>query len=271
MNKEKTIAIIVEGDSYEGKIWRNIQSIFFCNRLGKLNCKVITLPITENIYMLWNTIKEDEYLDIIEVIRERSKETAELLEGYTRESFSEIYLLFDYDSQQNNLKKGGNPNEVLLNMIDTFDNETENGKMYISYPMAEAIRDYKNNTCLCYSGSCYVSNGITDYKNRSGDNNPKAHLKKYTENDWRDIINIYRSRVACLFGGNEAFSIEDCRHFETKEVLNAQLQFSEKYGKTIVMSGFPLFLIEYFPIEYIEGFIGDRPVYFDNCDMRLFL
>jgi len=34
--------------------------------------------------------------------------------------------------------------ENLLNMLGRFDNETEHGKLFISYPMIEAIRDFQD-------------------------------------------------------------------------------------------------------------------------------
>lgn len=34
-----------------------------------------------------------------------------------------------------------NKEKILALMLETFNNETENGLLYISYPMVEAIRD----------------------------------------------------------------------------------------------------------------------------------
>lgn len=93
MNKA-TIAFIVEGEAREPVIIRNMQSFFF----KKNQIKIITLPVGQNIYMLWKILKEDDFeTDIIEVLRESSPESEQILRGLSRESFSEIYLFFDYD------------------------------------------------------------------------------------------------------------------------------------------------------------------------------
>lgn len=63
--------------------------------------------------------------------------------GLSREDFSEVYLFFDYDAHQTNLGKAVNE-DVIRQMLESFDNETENGKLYISYPMVEALRDYQS-------------------------------------------------------------------------------------------------------------------------------
>ena len=49
--------------------------------------------------------------------------------------FSQVFLFFDCDCHDSSAS-----DDKLKKMLDFFDNETENGKLYISYPMIEAIR-----------------------------------------------------------------------------------------------------------------------------------
>ena len=67
-------------------------------------------------------------------------------ERFDREDFSEGYLFFDYDGHQKNLSKY-DEKDALEQMLMSFDNETENGKLYISYPMVEALRDFEPGIC----------------------------------------------------------------------------------------------------------------------------
>ena len=132
-------AFIVEGEAREPLIIDNISKVFFKH----VNFKIITLPAGQNIYMLWKKLKEDDFdTDIIEVLREEHEELKEQLEGISRDDFSEVYLFFDYDGHQNNLS-GEDDSDALEQMLVSFDNETENGKLYISYPMVEALRDFE--------------------------------------------------------------------------------------------------------------------------------
>ena len=50
-------AFIVEGEAREPLIIDNISKVFFKHS----NFKIITLPAGQNIYMLWKTLKEDEF------------------------------------------------------------------------------------------------------------------------------------------------------------------------------------------------------------------
>lgn len=136
-------AFIVEGEVREPQIIDNISKIFFSHA----NYKIITLPAGENIYMLWKQLKEDDFdTDIIEVLRESNVEVQKQLLGLSRDDFSEVYLFFDYDAHQTNLENTIK-DDVVYQMLESFDNETENGKLYISYPMVEALRDYEPGKC----------------------------------------------------------------------------------------------------------------------------
>lgn len=119
-------AFIVEGEAREPQIIDNISKVFFKHG----NFKIITLPAGENIYMLWKKLKEDDFdTDIIEVLRESNKKIREQLEGLSRDDFSEVFLFFDYDAHQTNL--GKSDDDAINQMLESFDNETENGKLYI--------------------------------------------------------------------------------------------------------------------------------------------
>ena len=94
--------------------------------------------------MLWKKLEADDFeTDIIEVLRESSKELQKLLEGLSREDFSEVFLFFDYDAHQTNLGNADGQ-DALKQMLESFDNETENGKLYVSYPMVTCLITYRD-------------------------------------------------------------------------------------------------------------------------------
>ena len=55
--------------------------------------------------------------------------------------FSQIFLFFDYDFQ--NRIGVDRVNDILEEMLDYFDDETENGKLYVNYPMIESLKHTK--------------------------------------------------------------------------------------------------------------------------------
>lgn len=109
--------------------------------------------------MLWKQLQQDAFqTDIIEIVREYDPLARKLLRNYSRDDFSEVYLFFDYDGHQGNLgqAEGVSGDEVLKAMLQAFDNETDQGKLYVSYPMAEALRDYIPGRCANLTGCFFL-------------------------------------------------------------------------------------------------------------------
>ena len=233
---------IVEGEAREPQIIDNISKVFFY----RLNFKIITLPAGENIYMLWKKLKEDDFdTDIIEVLREDSDEISKQLAGLSRDDFSEVYLFFDYDAQQTNLGKEDDT-DVVAQMLESFDNETENGKLYISYPMVEALRDYKPDDCGDRTACFVATTAMREYKNASAARSVNPQFSKYDFVIWKDIIDVYAMRVSCLFGSAATLEYE---YYSEKvnpyEVYACEAKKTNEEG-VFVLSAFPEFLIDYF-------------------------
>ena len=92
------------------------------------------------IYQLYKQLhKEDFAVDIVSLLKDRSEKNRQELDSYDNDSFSYIYFFFDYDAHATKAD-----DSQVAELIQFFDNETENGKLFISYPMVEAIRHYKD-------------------------------------------------------------------------------------------------------------------------------
>ncbi len=238
-------AFIVEGEAREPSIINNISKVFFAHGAFK----IITLPAGQNIYMLWKKLKADDFdTDIIEVLREENEELEEQLEGLCRDDFSEVYLFFDYDGHQNNLGEDDD-NNVLEQMLISFDNETENGKLYISYPMVEALRDFEEGKCG-KAGQCYVL--ITDmgnYKYVSSTRSIGSQFKKYDFIIWKNIIDVFAMRISCLMKHESTIDyehyVEMVNPFEVYKMEEDEVQKQ----RVFILSAFPEFLVDYFGVK----------------------
>jgi len=208
-------AFIVEGEAREPQIIDNISKVFFSHG----NFKIITLSAGENIYMLWKKLKADD--------------------------FSEVYLFFDYDMHQTNLGKEDDA-DAVKQMLESFDNETENGKLYISYPMVEALRDYKSGICgdrvACFVAITYMK----EYKNASAVRAINPQFKEYDYEIWKDIIDVFAMRVSCLF--ESADTLEYVNYSEKVSPYEVYVrEENETQGEGVfVLSAFPEFLVDYF-------------------------
>ena len=238
-------AFIVEGEAREPQIIENISKVFFAHD----NVKIITLPAGENIYMLWKKLKADDFdTDIIEVLRESNVDIREQLAGLSRNDFSEVYLFFDYDTHQTNLGKGDDT-DAVAQMLESFDNETENGKLYISYPMVEALRDYKPGVCGD-NEVCYVAIGdMKEYKKVSSVRSANPQFKEYDYEIWKDIIDVFALRLSCLFGLVDTMEYEKYSEITGPYDIYVLEKKETQKDRVFVLSAFPEFLVDYYGIK----------------------
>ncbi len=236
---------IVEGEAREPIVINNIIQVFFSHD----HVKIITLPAGQNIYMLWKKLNEDGFdTDIIEVLREDNADFEKQLAGLERDDFSEVYLFFDYDGHQNNLGDEDHnvPEDVLTQMLQSFNNETENGKLYISYPMVESLRDFEEGSCG-QKANCFVTiSEFTKYKNVSASRSAYQHFKDYDFSIWRNVMEVFALRLSCLMGQCSTITYEAYADQVTPYTI-LQLENQEiSMGRVFVLSAFPQFLLDYF-------------------------
>lgn len=131
---------------FEGKddagYFESIRRLFF----QKIPDEQFVCTYNSDIYSLYkqlmahDVLNEKHEVDTAPVLRELLIARGnDKLKGVREDEVSEIYLFFDYDFQN----KGGNlsdNNRKLREMLEFFADETENGKLYVSYPMLEALR-----------------------------------------------------------------------------------------------------------------------------------
>lgn len=246
MNK-KCIALIYEGQKSEKQLTGNLNKCFF-EEFTEL--VPIMFPAGENIYMLWNQLKEDDFeTDVIEVLREYNPIARKVLEGYQRNDFMEVYLFFDYDGHTNNAE--GCNNGVILEMLETFSDETDLGKLYINYPMVESLRDNLAEE-ICYR-RCWVPLAEAgDYKHVVHEMERYQDFRKYTKQDWSVFCRNAVRKVNCIV--NSKYEIPDRDEF-IKNMGQAVLFGSQqrkfiRQDKIAVINSFPLFLLEYFKPDF---------------------
>jgi hypothetical protein len=235
-------AFIVEGEVREPLIIDNIFRVFFAHG----NFKIITLPAGQNIYMLWKKLKDDDFdTDIIEVLREEHKELEAILDGLSRDDFSEVYLFFDYDGHQNNLSDDDD-RDVIAQMLTSFDNETENGKLYISYPMVEALRDFVTGECGNKENCFAYLTELGNYKKLSAIRATYPQFKAYDFEMWEAVIDVFAMRLSCLMNSEKTVTYK--QYMETispYEILKLENQEIQK-NRVFILSAFPEFLLDYF-------------------------
>ena len=154
------ILFIFEGDEREPRLYRTMERLYFPKENDNIICS-----FGNNIYDLYNEIMEyDGDGDIVSVMRERLAARGDsILNGIRSSDISEIFLFFDYDFQNSHISLE-EINKRLEKMLSLFSDETENGKLYINYPMIESIRYTKELPDIDYAKYVVSRDECKDFK-----------------------------------------------------------------------------------------------------------
>lgn len=260
---------VLEGDGAERQYLEKLEQNLFGRRIS------VKCVFDAEIYQLYEQLKKEEFaVDIVNVLKERNQKNAEILKDYNRDSFAGVYLFFDYDAHST-LADDDKINE----MLDYFDNETENGCLYLSYPMVEAIRHFRDmdsfrdlvakckrsksldsmkcpNKMTCEDiNTCLQEDHYKTVSAREG-NAQFTNINKYTFEVWKTLIRANAFKLNYLV--NDEYCIPEC-FISQKQIFEKQLS---KYimlpcPKVAVLSAFPLYVLDYYGVEWTKELLKD--------------
>lgn len=251
-NKDLTL-FIFEGAKTEEKLVNKLEQNFLGDR------HAIKCVFEAEVYQLYESINDEGpfQLDIVSVLKERTSGNADELKYYTRDSFAYVYLFFDYDAHSTLAD-----DEKIKVMLSFFDNETENGKLYISYPMVEAIRHYKDMesfkelTVKCKRDKCPFIVECADkdtclnephYKTVvSSESLPQlSNLNGYTKTVWQNLIMAHLCKMNYLVNGRFEFPNDICPQ---SVIFSKQIEkhISQRCPTVAVLSAIPVYVLDYY-------------------------
>lgn len=131
---KKRILVCVEGEKTDLNLMKYLFQIY------AIDADYEIVPYKTNIYTLYNDMfrgEAPENLDFLQVLKEREKNQGrrEILNL----RYSDILLIFDMDPQDPQFS-----DEKLTEMARYFNESTDNGKLYINYPMVESFYHMKS-------------------------------------------------------------------------------------------------------------------------------
>jgi len=248
----ETILFVFEGERTEVQVFRSLERHFLRNS----NIKIVTFKT--HIYSLYKKIKEDdlsEFLEIVDVLKEDSR-TESALENLSSEDISQVFLFFDHDGHVPEAR-----NENLLELLNHFNEETGNGKLFISYPMVEALKHVPVDRSI-FQALCV---DIVDEEPNTSNYKGLAHCEG--DRCFRDFTNLSYESWKCLLAEHckkANFIVYDQFVLPSTSVPTQVGIFKNELEKHIrprkqvaVLSGFPLYLAEYFGIAWLTDLLQE--------------
>lgn len=253
------ILFVFEGKRREPDIFRTLEYLFFPKG------QTIVCSFGNNIYELYRQLEAlDGAGDVVSLLREKYKDSPDSPFSAEAKSsdFSEIFLFFDYDFQNTNLAME-EMNRQISEMLELFNDETDNGLLYINYPMLEAIRytkilpDLHYNEYAVSRTDCHekgfkdLAQQFTDY--HSFDfivldfrKDPATVKVSTARKNWLllERQNVIKANLLC---NGESDIPSDKSTISQQRIFKSQLlQFVIPKEEVSILSAFPLFIFNYF-------------------------
>lgn len=228
-SNNKRILIVVEGKKTEPYILKKSKN----NLLSLVDLDYEITVFANPIYELYDAYKKGEYDDLVSYLHyEKNLELPD--DVLPKQAFSAIYLIFDFESQYQKYS-----DEKIKELLELFNNETENGKLYINYPMIESFYHLKS---------------FPDYEY----NDRKISTLNLTSESYKTLVNqeakIAKNKITkkhlcyiIMQNYNKAKYITKSREKEInyQKVLDVELEMKKTKSEIFVLSTLPLLLIDY--------------------------
>lgn len=234
-SSNKKILFLVEG-KLESKNVKNIAEKMLS--LTEENYEIISNDTV--IYELFEDLRDDPDLSLVGYLKAKGKITLNPGE-LSKEAFSQIYLIFDFDPHYEKYS-----DDDIREMLQFFDNETENGKLYINYPMFEAtfyIDDFENPKWLYEMVSISECNGRC-FKKRVKEISCFGR-KNHLDFSLRNPNDVYQS---IRWNYKRAIYLIKQNELDYTMILEKQIESKNSEAKNfLILSTFVLMIIDYNP------------------------
>lgn len=226
------VLFIFEGPKLEKSIVDNLTK-FFVNENTIITCAYCT-----TIYKMYAEISKDEDLDTFNLVKD-IEINKDKLKDFKRSDFAQIYMFFDYDGHATNAS-----DTKIKELLDFFNEETEKGKLYISYPMVEALKHIENFDAFEeLKVSCKENIDYKKIVRQKGLENLK-HIVNYDIEKWKKLIDIHLKKMNKIVNNSYIFP---SNVIDQLTIFNNQFKKYINIDKTVaILSAFPVFLHDYY-------------------------
>lgn len=210
-----------------------------------------------NIDALYRDMQElGEGADIVGLLKEKyinNPSSNKNLLLTRSDQISEIYLIFDYDFHD--IKRSPDVlNKQLVDLLNYFNEETEHGKLYINYPMIEAIRYTKEIPDPEYYSYCVSREECRVFKRLTSEFSFYRNIDFLTKGDdaklkqnWEDLKKQNVSKANYICNGTNEYPPHNHDSISQKQILDNQIKKYESQPEcsVSVLSSFPLLMYDW--------------------------
>ena len=241
--EKRSILLVVEGAKQERLLMNKVLEEF------GLDVDYRIYSYGTNIYELYERMfahgrDELEALSFVSVLKEREtdRERRELLDT----NFSDVLLVFDFEGDAEDRFSF----ERLEEMLDYFSESTDEGKLYINYPMVEACKHFSSLPDAGYLSRCVTADDARSYKRIVG---VESRFQNF-ERDFRRpaldalvLLTVAKSLRLCEGELDLGDFADSCARVDHRDIFEREKDFYRGRSRLAVLGTCLMFVCDYAP------------------------
>jgi len=243
----KNILFVVEGERTEPRFLKRLVTVMRTYKDYKV------FSYSANIYRMLEGMfinrEIDEDLDFLEYLRSCRGQTDP--DKVLDMEFSDIFLFFDMDPQDQKYDP-----EKLRKAVLYFNDSTENGKLYINYPMMESFRHISNPEDLSFLDVMVQRDQIPRYKERvAREGTPElSDISKVSESMMLRVITLNLLKATLMITGKPEMPTADLFREEITQsnILSEELRSLSGNDELFVLNTCVFNTIDYNSQRFFE-------------------
>lgn len=247
-----SVLFIVEGGNAEVKFLENVLK----KSIGELDYEYYSFGTS--IYPLYLKLAESDFnKDILLTLKETESNISkkEKLVQLLKIDFTDIYLIFDFDPHNSNFSY-----DKIIQMESYFNDSTDNGKLYINYPMLESYKHIKSKNDFEFFNRNIL---IDDLKNEKGKwykklvNEESGFLNPalYSNDDFNFLIQMHFKKAYFMLYGTilDTVTKEIYKTINNSQILITQINNLNSQGIIQVINTSLFIVIDYNPTMFFNN------------------
>ena len=243
---DKNVLLIVEGDADEVKFYNRLFSKFMKKVTYKFYSYRTNIHIlAQELYNKYNDFDKGNIdIKLILASLETDKKKIKLL----REKYSDVFLVFDFESQHDTTHF-----DTVKRMMTYFNDSTNQGKLFINYPMMQSYKNFSQLPCENFDSLKIVFEQVKEYKSIVG------AVSTYTDLDKYDYILFYSIAVHHLKKANKIIngryelpSVCTYLQYDYRTILGYQLNLLKNERLVSILNTCIFTLIDFAPTKFLN-------------------
>ena len=242
---ENKVLFIVEGEREEVRFIQKLFETCFKKKGYRIYSYSTNIHVLSQL--LYNEYPDFDEGDVDIQLALRSKEKDEEKRRVLGDKYTDIFMIFDFDPQDSHTHF-----DTVKRMLKYFNDSTNQGQLYINYPMMESYKHFKKLPDDGFGERIIKTSEIIDYKMIVDICSNYRNLDLFTYAEYYSIaVHQLRKCRKILWGDYEIPEPEEYYTWNLCEVYDKELD-NLSYGFVDVLNTCIFILVDYSPIRFFK-------------------